>query len=49
MKAAEVLILPSHQENFSIAVAEDLAGGTPVLIFNKVNIWLEIKNECRPR
>lgn len=43
IKAAEVFILPSHQENFGIAVAEALAVGTPVLISNKVNIWREIK------
>jgi len=43
MKAAEVFILPSHQENFGIAVAEALAMGTPVLISDKVNIWREIK------
>ena len=41
--AAEVFILPSHQENFGIAVAEALACGTPVLISNKVNIWREIE------
>ncbi len=40
--AAEVFALPSHQENFGIAVAEALACGTPVLISNKVNIWREI-------
>jgi glycosyltransferase involved in cell wall biosynthesis len=40
--AAEVFVLPSHQENFGIAVAEALACGTPVLISNKVNIWREI-------
>jgi glycosyltransferase involved in cell wall biosynthesis len=40
--AAEVFALPSHQENFGIAVAESLACGTPVLISNKVNIWREI-------
>jgi glycosyltransferase involved in cell wall biosynthesis len=40
--AAEVFVLPSHQENFGIAVAESLACGTPVLISNKVNIWREI-------
>jgi glycosyltransferase involved in cell wall biosynthesis len=42
LKAAEVFILPSHQENFGIAVAEALAVGTPVLISNKVNIWREV-------
>ena len=35
-------ILPSHQENFGIAVAEALACGKPVLISNQVNIWREI-------
>jgi len=40
--AAEVFALPSHQENFGVAVAEALACGTPVLISNKVNIWREI-------
>jgi len=40
--AADAFILPSHQENFGIAVAEALACGTPVLISNKVNIWREI-------
>ena len=40
--AADGFILPSHQENFGIAVVEALACGTPVLISNKVNIWREI-------
>jgi glycosyltransferase involved in cell wall biosynthesis len=40
--AADAFILPSHQENFGIAVVEALACGTPVLISNKVNIWREI-------
>jgi glycosyltransferase involved in cell wall biosynthesis len=38
-------ILPSHQENFGIAVAEALACGKPVLISNKVNIWREIEQD----
>ncbi len=41
-RSAEVFILPSHQENFGLAVAEALACGTPVVISNKVNIWREI-------
>lgn len=40
--SAEAFVLPSHQENFGIAVVEALACGTPVLISNKVNIWREI-------
>ena len=35
----EVFILPSHQENFGIAVVESLACGKPVLISDKINIW----------
>jgi glycosyltransferase involved in cell wall biosynthesis len=45
MRAAESLILPSHQENFGIGVAESLSCGTPVLISNRVNIWREIDSE----
>ncbi len=43
--AADALILPSHQENFGIAVVEALATATPVLISNKVNIWREIDED----
>jgi glycosyltransferase involved in cell wall biosynthesis len=43
--AAEVFSLPSHQDNFGIAVAESLACGTPVLISNQVNIWSEIAQD----
>jgi glycosyltransferase involved in cell wall biosynthesis len=42
----EAFILPSHQENFGIAVAEALACGKPVLISNQVNIWHEIHSAC---
>jgi glycosyltransferase involved in cell wall biosynthesis len=37
--AAEAFILPSHQENFGIAIAEAIACAKPVLISNKINIW----------
>jgi len=40
----EAFVLPSHQENFGIAVAEALACGKPVLISDKVNIWKEIRD-----
>jgi len=39
----EVFALPSHQENFGIAVVEALACSKPVLISNQVNIWREIQ------
>lgn len=45
LSAADAFILPSHQENFGIAVVEALACGTPVLISDKVNIWREIAAE----
>ncbi len=41
---SEAFVLPSHQENFGIAVAEALACGKPVLISNQVNIWNEINS-----
>ena len=45
LHAAEAFILPSHQENFGLAVVEAMACGKPVLISNKVNIWREIKED----
>lgn len=42
LRACEAFVLPSHQENFGIAVVESLAAGRPVLISNQVNIWPEI-------
>jgi glycosyltransferase involved in cell wall biosynthesis len=46
LRAAEVFVLPSHQENFGIAVVEALSCGTPVLISDQVNIWREIKADA---
>ena len=43
--AAEVFALPSHQENFGIAVVEALACHVPVLISNRINIWREIESD----
>jgi glycosyltransferase involved in cell wall biosynthesis len=40
--ASEAFILPSHQENFGIAVAEALACGRPVLLSDRVNTAAEI-------
>jgi len=44
-QAAEAFVLPSHQENFGISVAEALSASLPVLISNKVNIWREIEQD----
>ncbi|MFN3961714.1 MAG: glycosyltransferase [Fimbriimonadaceae bacterium] len=40
--AAEAFVLPSHQENFGIVVAEALSAGKPTLISDRVNIWREV-------
>ncbi len=40
--SSEAFMLPSHQENFGISVAEALGCGVPVLISDKVNIWREV-------
>ena len=42
LAAAEAFILPSHQENFSLATVEALAAGNPVFITRQVNIWREV-------
>jgi glycosyltransferase involved in cell wall biosynthesis len=43
--ASEAFILPSHQENFGIAVAEALGCGKPVLLADKVNIAEDIADD----
>jgi len=40
--ASEAFILPSHQENFGIAVVEALACGKPVLLSGEINIALDV-------
>jgi glycosyltransferase involved in cell wall biosynthesis len=40
--ACEAFVLPSHQENFGIAVVEALASAKPVLISDQVNIAPEV-------
>ena len=42
LRAADAFVLPSHQENFGLAIAEALAVGTPVLLSHQVNIWREV-------
>ncbi len=46
LASAEAMILPSHQENFGIAVVEALAVGTPVLISDRVNIHPELTTDA---
>jgi glycosyltransferase involved in cell wall biosynthesis len=38
----DAFVLPSHQENFGIALVEAMACRKPVLISNQVNIWQEV-------
>jgi glycosyltransferase involved in cell wall biosynthesis len=45
-RTSDVFALPSHQENFGIAVAEALGSRLPVLISDKVNIWREVKADA---
>jgi glycosyltransferase involved in cell wall biosynthesis len=39
LRCAEAFVLPSHQENFALAVVEAMAVNTPVLLSDKVQIW----------
>lgn len=43
LRDCKAFVLPSHQENFGVVVAEAMAAGRPVLITDKVNIWREIE------
>jgi glycosyltransferase involved in cell wall biosynthesis len=45
LRAAEAFVLPSHQENFGVAVVEALACEVPVIISDKVNIWPDIQKD----
>ncbi len=42
LHGCDAFVLPSHQENFGIAVVEAMACGRPVLISDQVNICREI-------
>lgn len=44
LASAEALILPSHQENFGLVVAEALSFGTPVLVSEQVNIAEDVQS-----
>jgi glycosyltransferase involved in cell wall biosynthesis len=42
MRSAEAFLLPSHQENYGLAVAEALSCRLPVLISKEVNVWQDV-------
>jgi glycosyltransferase involved in cell wall biosynthesis len=44
LRSCTGFVLPSHQENFGVVVAEAMACARPVLITNKVQIWREVKS-----
>jgi glycosyltransferase involved in cell wall biosynthesis len=41
-RGARLFALPSHQENFGLAVAEAMAAGVPVLVSPAVNLANDI-------
>jgi glycosyltransferase involved in cell wall biosynthesis len=43
LRDCTAFVLPSHQENFGVVVAEALAAGRPVLLTDKVNICREVE------
>jgi glycosyltransferase involved in cell wall biosynthesis len=45
LAAADAFILPSHQENFGIAIVEALACGTPALLTHPINIAADLDGD----
>jgi glycosyltransferase involved in cell wall biosynthesis len=45
LRGCEAMVLPSHQENFGVIVAEALSCGRPALISNQVNLWPQVAED----
>ncbi len=42
LRTADAMILPSHQENYGMVVAEACSVGLPVYLTKQVNLWREV-------
>ena len=43
LRRSDVLVLPTHQENFGIALVEAMAAGVPIMTTEHVDIWRELQ------